>query len=416
MKGENALIEESTKICNQIKRSGKQYQNTELYEQCKNIQNTLNKYNELKDQFTIKNISRFFTDFNLFSKSVCKMNEEELAKSLNDYFSCKPRTRYYYFRVDTGYRSQENHRIGNGIIMSFSTLPKKVREEIEKGYSLEKNSEYFAGQTQKDYNKLRNNDYYMKIEIKFRGEDKAGLQAINSFKFNKCIFNFFTLTTFKEASETSSVYIGTDEDDNYEIHSYGNTGENDPVFQLLPSEHNINTINQILDKEKSKRNEIENKILLAVETVGTNSNSNVNVRFLFCMVAMEILVVGNLRSGMKHIMKERVAFLLGDEWDWVKHYRMMILQQPKNRKTTQKNSKIALASFIGEAYDKRSTIAHDTKSDVSEQYYYFIKLLLVDLVNKMLELLDQGMKCIEKNSKYLENESLWYFINQLKYK
>ena len=311
MKGENALIRESTKICDQIKRSRKQYKNMELYNQCKNIQKILNKHNELKDQFTIKDISRFFTDFNLFSKPVCKMNEEELAKSLKDYFNCEPRTRYYYFRVDTGYGSQENHRIGNGIIMSFSTLPKKVRKEIEEGYSHERNSGYFAGQTQKDYNNLRSNDYYMKIEIKFRGEDNARQQAINSFKFNKCIFNFFTLTTFKEESEVSAVYIGTDEDDNYEIHSYGNTGENDPVFQLLPSEYSINTINQILDKEKSKRNEIENKILLTIETVGTNSNSNVNVRFLFCMVAMEILAVGNSRSGMKHIMKERMAIFIG---------------------------------------------------------------------------------------------------------
>ena len=95
---------------------------------------------------------------------------------------------------------------------------------------------------------------------------------------------------------------------------------------------------------------------------------------------------------------------------------MIILQQSKNKKTTQKDSKIALSSFIGDAYDKRSNIAHDAKSDISEQYYYFIKLLLVDLVNKMLQLLDQGIKCIEKNSKYPENQSLWYFINQLKYK
>ena len=49
MKGENALVKESTKICNQIKRSGKKYQNTELYEQCKNIQKILDKYSELKD-------------------------------------------------------------------------------------------------------------------------------------------------------------------------------------------------------------------------------------------------------------------------------------------------------------------------------------------------------------------------------
>ncbi len=424
MKKLNKLVTESIKTSNLIKRHHKKYQIPGLYEQCKNIQKILDEDDELKNQFTIKDISHFFTGFHMFSKSIFKMNEEELEKSLKEYFYSKSKIRYYYFRVDMEYRVARNFRIGNGMILHFSSLPKKVKERLEDGYSHEYNRDYFANQTPENYKKLRSDDdHYMKIKIISKGSDNATQKAINSFNFNKSIFEFFTLTNFSEESDTSAVYISIDENDDLGIQTFGSVDER-RIHQKQFLVKFIAKINQILDKDKSKRNDIEDKILLAVNIVGTHdSNSNVNVRFLFCLVAMEILLVGNPDRGITHRLIERMAFLLGDDEDWLNYYRVAILEKTKsNRKITKnyidrhlKNSRMKLASTISKAYTKRSNIAHDAESNISEQDYYLVKLLLVKLVIKMFELLDQGIKCIDKNQKYPENKSLWHLINQLKF-
>ena len=119
------LVKESIKTRNLIKRHPKKYSIPGFYEQCQKIRQILNKDPKLKNEFTIKDISYFFIHYHMLSKSIFKMNENELAESLKEYFYCESKLRYYYFRMDLDYRVVSNSRIGNGRIVPFSSLPQK---------------------------------------------------------------------------------------------------------------------------------------------------------------------------------------------------------------------------------------------------------------------------------------------------
>lgn len=417
------LVKESIKTRNLIKRHRKKSPIPGLYEQCQNIQKILNENEKVEDEFTIKDISHFFTGYHMLSKSIFKLDEKELEKSLKEYFYCASKIRYYYFRVDLEYRFASNSRIGNGLIVPFSSLPQNVKKRLEDNYPHENNRDYFANQTPENYKKLRSEDHYMKIKIESKGIDNSTQKAIRSFYFNKSIFEFFTLSYFSEEYETSVVYISTDEKNNIEIESFGGVNEKRAHTKEFLVKF-IAKINQILDKEESNRNDIEDKILLAVNIVGTNdSNPNVNVRFLFCIVAMEILLIENPNRGITHRLIERMAFLLADDEDWLRYYKVKILQKSiNNKKITKKyitrhlkNSRMELSSTMFQLYKKRSNIAHKTESHITEQDYDLAKILLLKLVIKMLGLLDQGIECVDKKQNYQENKSLGYLVSQLKF-
>jgi len=414
------LVKESLNTRNLIRRHHKKYQIPRLYEQCQNIQKILDGDEDIKDEFTIKDISHFFTGYHMLSKSIFKMNEKELEKSLKEYFYCNPKTQYYYFRVDFSYKFVKNSRIGNGKILYFLDLPKKVKERLEDGYSSENNRDYFANQTPENYKNLRSDDYYMKIKIISRGLDNSQQKAIKSFHFNQAIFEFFTLSYFYEESETSTVYISTDVKNNVGIQSFGSPNEKSTHSKEFLVKF-IEKINKILEKKELDRNDIENKILLVVNMVGTNDvTPNVIVRFLFCIFAIETLLINNRDRGITHRLIERIAFLLGDDENWLNYYSTKILQKPRSNKTTKKyvarhlkNSRMELARKMYELYGKRSNISHETNSSITEQDYDLVKLLLLKLVIKMFELLEQGIQYID-NKKYPE-KSIGYFINEQKY-
>ena len=417
------LVKESIKTRNLIKRHRKKYAIPGLYEQCQKIRQILNKDSKLKNEFTIKDISDFFISYHMFSKSIFKMNENELAESLKGYFYRESELRYYYFRMDLDYRVVSNSRIGNGRIVHFSSLPQKVKQKLEAGYSHEQNRDYFANQTPENYKELRADDHYMKIEIKSKGRDNSIQKAIDSFYFNKSIFEFFTLSYFNEESGTSAVYISTNKNNDICTQTFGQANENRTYRKTFVTEF-ITKINQILDKEECTRNDIEKKILLAINIAGTHdSNPNVNVRFLFCIFAMDMLLIEDPNRGITHRLVERITFLLADDEDWLNYYNINILEKLKNRrKITKKyitrhlkNSRIELSSTMYKLYTKRSNIAHNSELNITEQDYNLAKLLLLKLVMKMLILLNQGIECIDNTQNYSENKSLKYVINQLKF-
>ena len=417
------LVKESIKTKNLIKRHHKKYSIPGFYEQCQNIQQILNKDLKLKNEFTIKDISHFFTGYHILSKSIFKMNENELKKSLKEYFYCESKTQYYYFRLDLEYRVARNSRIGNGLILPFLSLPQNVKKRLEDNYSHENNRDHFANQTPENYKKLRTDDHYMKIKIKSKGMDNSIQKAIDSFHFNKSIFEFFTLSYFTEESETAAVYISTDKNDQIRVQTFGGVNEKRTYKKEFMVEF-IAKINKILDKEESTRNDIEKKILLVINIVGTHdSNPNVNVRFLFCIFSMDMLLIDDPNRGITHRLVERITFLLADDEDWLNYYRIIILQKSRsNKKITKKyvtqhlkNSRIQLSSTMYKLYKKRSNIAHNDESNITEQDYNLAKLLLLKLVIKMLKLLDQGIEGIDNTQKYVENKSLKHIINQLKF-
>ena len=415
------LVIESLKTINLLRQHHKKYSIPGLYEQYQKIQQILDKDQELKNEFTIKDVSHFFHGYYL-PKSTFEINESELKELLKRYFYGKPRTHYYYFRMDLEYEVANGSRIGTGLIIPFLSLPQKVRKRLEAGYPYDQNRGDFANQTLEQYRELRRTDHYMRIKIISKGQDNSIQKAINSFYFNKSIFQFFTLSHFREESQTSSVYISTDENDDMMVQSFGQANEMQPYNKAFMINF-ITKINQILDKKESDRCDIEKKILLAINVAGTNdSNPDVNIRFLFCIIAMEVLLIENPDRGITHRLVERIAFLLADDENWLTYYNAMILQKSKhNIQITQKyirqhlkDSRIKLSSTMYELYAKRSSIAHNSKSNITENDYSLAKLLLLKLVIKMLELLDQGIKCID-NGQCPENESLKYVINQLKF-
>lgn len=415
------IVVASIKTRNIVKRHNKEHQIAGFYEHCKNIQKIINEDRELKGEFTIKDIGHFFTGYHILSKSIFKMNKTEFEKSIKEYFYVSPKTTNYYFRVDSSYQVINNQKVGNGKILKFSSMPKKIKERIESNYQFENNMGHFANQSPDKYKELRSNDYYMKIEIKSRGQDSSTQKALNYFQENTSIFEFFTLTNFRDELETSAVYITTDEKNNPIGHYFGGVTEKTFHSKSFLVEY-IQKINQILEKEEKHRNVIEKNILLAIKVVGLNdSNPNVNVRLFFCMVAIEFLLIGNNERGIVHRLIERMAFLLGGDEDWIHHYKTIIKKSKDSRKITKKyisrhlkDSRIELANTTWDLYNKRSNIAHLT-SNITENDYYLSKLLLLKTTIQLFRLLGNGIKHIDNNN-YPETESLKYFINQLKYK
>jgi len=188
----NKIVEASIKTRNVIKRHNKQPQIPGFYELCKKIQKIINEDRELKGEFTISDIGHFFTGYHILSKSIFQMNKIEIEKSIKEYFYAQPKTKNYYFRVDFSYQLHNNQKIGNGKILKFSSLSKKIKERIESNYNFENNMGNFANQPPDKYKEYRSNDYYMKIEVKSRGQDSSTQKAINHFKENTYIFEFFT--------------------------------------------------------------------------------------------------------------------------------------------------------------------------------------------------------------------------------
>jgi len=413
-------VEASIKTRNVVKRHNKKPQIPGFYEQLKNIQKIINEDREIKGEFTITDIGHFFTGYFLF-KSIFKMNKTEFEKSIKEYFYVSPKITNYYFRVDSSYQVISNQKIGNGKILKFSSMSKKIKERIESNYQFENNMGHFANQSPDKYKEFRSNDYYMKIEIKSRGQDSSTQKALNSFHENTSIFEFFTLTNFREELETSAVYITTDEKNNPTGHYFGGITEKTFHSKSFLSRY-IQKINQILEKEEKHRNIIEKNILLAVKVVGLNDlNPNVNVRLFFCIVAIEFLLIGNNEPGIAHRLIERIAFLLGGDEDWIHHYKTIIKKSKDNKKITKnyisrhlKDSRIELAKVTRDLYKKRSNIAHLT-SNITENDYYLSKLLLLKTTIQLFRLLENGITHIDNNN-YPETESLKYFINQLKYK
>ena len=415
------LVIESLKTINLLKQHYKKHPIPGIYEQYQKIQQILDIEQELKNEFTIRDVSYFFRLYYL-PKSILEITESELKELLKEYFYGKSRTYYYYFRMDLEYEVANDSRIGTGLIMPFLSLPQKVRKRLEDGYPHDQNRGDFANQILEQYKELRSSDHYMKIKIISKGQDNSIQKAINSFYSNKSIFQFFTLSHFREESQTSSVFISTDENDDMMVQSFGQANEMQPYNKTFMIDF-IPKINRMLDKKESDRCDIEKKILLAINVAGANdSNPDVNIRFLFCIIAMEVLLIENPDRGITHRLVERITFLLADDEDWLTYYNTMTLQKSKHNiqilqkhiKEHLKDSRIQLSSTIYELYSKRSSIAHNSRSNITENDYSLAKLLLLKLVIKMLGLFDQGIKCID-NGQYPKNESLKYVIDQLKF-
>lgn len=414
------ILKQSMIIINFRKRHNKEHQIPGLFEKYDVLLKLINNDKQLENQFTIDDIAYFFRDYWWFYKSIYKATTQEISDELKKYLHSEPKEYFYYFRVDYPYQFALGNRIGNGTIVKFSSLPSSVKKLLEDNFQFEINRGTFSSQTPENYHKLRQDDYYMLIKIKSRGRDNSKQLAIKSLNQNKAIFNFFSLSSFREEYETSTVYVYTDSKDKWLGSSPGHDVEKDPYASSFHVKH-IKKINKIL--EKTETNEIEDNILRAIFTVGTtDSNSNVEIRFLFCMVSIENLLTGNRKDSLRFTLSERLSFLLANNKDWIRYYKNIPVDSEKFKKMTSKfinrylsESRKTLYYTAQDLYTKRSNIAHLDKFTITEGDYNKAKFLLFSLVLRMLELVDSQITHINNKSR-TDKKSVQSVVDEMKFK
>lgn len=123
-------------------------------------------------------------------------------------------------------------------------------------------------------------------------------------------------------------------------------------------------------------------------------------------------------SGISYRLSERIAFLLSDDVVWVQYYKKNILNLNDNDEITSefisqhlKDSRMKLNEIMSEFYRKRSKITHEGDRKITEEDYRLVKLLLLQTVVHMFDLLANGMDCIVGST----SKSLEYTINALKF-
>lgn len=417
----NEIIKQGQSARNILRRNNKIHTNA-VSLAYKNIIDLINKNNEFKNNFTVNDIADFFRG-NPFEKSVFQLTKDEFAEKFKKFLNSSLKEYVFYFRVDMAYKFVRDSCIGRGKIMKFADLPKKVKETIEENYAHENNRGYLQRLPLETYQQYRNeNDYYIKIPVKSKGRDNSNQLALKDFIFSKSIFDFFTEHHYTEELVTSTVYLSTDKDDKIMSMYYGGFDSKSPYFSAFHVQY-IPKINQILDH--ANKNDIEKNILHAIEVVGTtNSMPNVEVRFLFCLIAIENLLMADEKDYLRWQLSERVAFLLAENKFWLAHYKKISVDSSRFKKITQKfitrhvpESRKILFEKMKDLYDKRSTIAHTggKNEKITEDDYNLANFLLLILTEKLLELNENGIIRYARSDTD-DPKSLYSFIEKKKFK
>lgn len=156
----------------------------------------------------------------------------------------------------------------------------------------------------------------------------------------------------------------------------------------------------------------------------TNSMPNVEVRFLFCLIAIENLLMADEKDYLRWQLSERVAFLLTENKFWLAHYKKIPVDSSRFKKITQKfitrhvpESRKILFEKMKDLYDKRSTIAHTggKNEKITEDDYNLANFLLLILTEKLLELNKIGI-ILYSRSGTDDPKSLFSFIEKKKFK
>ena len=412
------ILDCAIKLRNYHRRHNKTVNKPLAYEKYSDFLNIINKNNTLKNNFSIRDLADFFMGMGL-SKSLFKLSPTEFESELKRYLYRNPSKNNYFFRVQLDHKFVDGKQVGFGKVISFSSMPIEAKDMIRRQYRFEHNKKPWPSQTGTDYEKLRENDYYMQIAVTSRGMDYGKNQAIKYFHQSEAIFYFFTLSSFSDEEETESVYCALDEQNQFLASGPGSDEVPSPRIRSFYSSK-IEDVNKILNK--SKTNEIEQNILRAIYIVGSiESRSQLELAFIFCIQAMESLLTGTRRGDLRYKTSERMAFLLADNEAWLRYYKKITVN---NRKKLSDQfirrhlieSRKELFHTINTVYDYRSKFVHlENEQHVDENDYYLAKLLLLLLVEKLFELLNSNIT--HANSKSQNDvESIEHIVNELKFK
>lgn len=375
----------------------------------------INSEDELHNQFGSSDLAQFFLLYGLRgNESLANTSKKKFEENFKNFLFFEPPEYHYYFPVGYEYKFVKNKKIGTGKIVPFSKLPSSAKKEFKRyrysGIIDDHNL------NDKQYEEFVNDAYFMQINLKCKGNFIARINASKEYQKNKNIFNFLTQNFFYHEEGSTFPHVITDISG---ICQGSQSHYSDGIHQRSFHITYIEKVNEIM-KKKSK-NDLERRILSAIGIVGnSNDNSSIEIRFLFCLIAIETLLAGDEPGNLRTRISERVAFLLYDDSSWVYYYKHDLSKDFKITKsfvkTIQLESRTKLSKLIKKLYDKRSAIAHTKKKDVKidENDYEIARLILLLITIKMIKLLKKGITHIQNKNEH-DEKSLEYLITKMKF-
>ncbi len=382
---------------------------------------------------TYRDISDFFVGILIYTRnlSIDDVTYDDLKKALDRRVFGQPYIYEFYFRLGQTSGFPDGYQLGSGKLYSFDKLPAHVRKHIsgEWKYEYRDNKEY--ARTLKEYEEYRQKDWFMFVEVKSVGWNKAIEKAILVARRN---LNIYKLVYFTESYHEHIVGPRPPLDYYFSIknggrmggaHAGGSFGR--PLFRVDSASLDgmISDVNLIM--HKTNRSELEKRILNTVDVIGMIDESTpLHIRFMLCIVALEgLLLAKGDRDYLGWKLAEKISFLLADSAAW--NLTTYNIDPEKKRVLTKKfimkrlaESRIRLNDLVHDLYDKRSSFAHSglgkkqTSKEITADDYDKASLIVRWVVEKLLELRNSGITHIAKK-KEPDNNSLDVYIQKLKY-
>lgn len=389
-------------------------QSKELSNEYVELLRLINSDIKLHNQLGYSDLADYFSWYPFsHSKSLAKTSKKEFENNFKEFLFSEPPEYNYYFPVNYEYKFVKMKKVGSGKILPFSKLPSAAKQEFKRDRFSGINDHYLDD---KQYLEFLNDAYFMQINSKCKGSFISRINASREFQKNKNIFNFLTQNFFYHDEGSTFPHVMTDISGRYKG---SQPHYSDGIHRRSFHTRYIENINEIIKKNSSS--ELERHILSAIDIVGnSNDNSSIDIRFLFCLIAIETLLSGDEQGNLRSRISERIAFLLYDDLDWIYYYKQEL---PKNFKITkpfiktiQLESRSKLSNLIKKLYDKRSALAHTKKKNVTviEEDYEIARLILLLITIKMLKIIKKGITHIQSHNEN-DEKSLEYLITKMKF-
>lgn len=430
----NEFYEQAWKILELVKNSKeeKEFHNKFMQELAK-LCEILKQMPAKMDNASFRDVHDFFSPGMLLylgKKSVKEVTFEDLKRGLDKKIVGEPFTYNFYFRLGRASDFPEGYQIGSGKLYPFTKLPKHVRDYISLDWKYEYRDNPEFARTLKEYKEYRRQDWYMHIEVKSVGWNRATEKAIQIARRN---MNIYKMVYFTESYFEHIVGLRTPFDYCFSVRKGGSMGSartggsfDMPFYRVDLLDKMISDINSIV--EKANQSELERRILNAIDIFGMIDQSTpLHVRFMLCIIALEGLLLS--RGDKDYLgwkLAEKISFLLGDSFAWnVTTYNI----DPKDSKMVTKEftakrlaeSRIRLNKQVQELYDKRSSFAHKglakkkkSSKEITPDDYHIASSIVRWAVEKLLGLRSNGITHVAKENK-VDNNSLDGHIEKLKY-